>query len=367
MAMERFSRRTFSALAAATLAGSPRAFAAAPNGPLPLPDPFDYRGADRQKFLEDGARREARLMFYSSLIPNLGLKAITDGFRKKYPFITLESWRGTEGNIAQKTLAELRAGFPVGDLLEGSELAPIFIKSGFLQKFSSPEVVKTPLEYRDETGLTAATRFSYYGTAYNTKLVPTGTQPKTFADLLAPKWKNRLAWRVGSDSGAHMFVANLMLTMGEAKADAYLKSLAGQNVIGFTGSAQALIDRVIAGEYAITLTTAQHLPIIAATKGAPIAAQVLQPMPSTVASIMIPRGTRHPFAAMLFVDYVLSAEGQTVLRDAQYFPVNSEVQPLKVLQPVSPRLAGLKENFIDDETLYATHAKVAALLKKYFS
>ena len=251
-------------------------------------------------------------MFYSSLIPNLGLKAIVDGFKKKYPFVAIESWRGTEGNIAQKMLAELRAGNPVGDLLEGSELAPLFIKSGLLQKFS-PEAIKTPAEYRDKTGLTAATRFSYYGTAYNTKLVPPGTQPKTFADLLDPKWKNRLAWRVGSDSGAHMFVANIMLTMGEAKADAYLKALAAQNVVGFTGSAQALIDRVIAGEYAITLTTAQHLPIIAATKGAPIAAQVLQPMPSTVASIMIPKGTRHPHAAMLFVDYVLSAEGQSVL------------------------------------------------------
>jgi len=305
-------------------------------------------------------------MFYSSLIPNLGLKAITEGFKKKYPFVAIESWRGTEVNIAQKTLAELRAGAPAGDLLEGSELAPIFIKSGFLQRFSSPEILKTPAQYRDKTGLTAATRFSYYGTAFNTKLVPPGTQPKSFAELLDPKWKNKMAWRVGSDSGAHMFVANLMLSTGEAKADAYLKSLAAQNVVGFTGSAQALIDRVIAGEYAITLTTAQHLPIIAASKGAPIAAQVLQPMPATVASIMIPRGTKHPYAAMLFVDYVLSAEGQTVLRDAQYFPVNEDVQPLKELQPVSPRLAGLKETFIDDEMLYATHDKVAVLLKKYF-
>lgn len=354
------TRRGFVAATAGVVA-APRAFAAA------AADPFDYRGNDRGAFLQAGAKREGRLMFYSSLIPNLGLKAITDGFKKKYPFVAIESWRGTEVNIAQKTLAELRAGPPVGDLLEGSELAPIFIKSGFLQRFSSPEILKTPAQYRDKTGLTAATRFSYYGTAFNTKLVPAGTQPKSFADLLDPKWKNKMAWRVGSDSGAHMFVANLMLSMGDAKADAYLKSLAAQNVVGFTGSAQALIDRVIAGEYAITLTTAQHLPIIAATKGAPIAAQVLQPMPATVASIMIPKRTKHPYAAMLFVDYVLSAEGQAVLRDAQYFPVNEDVQPLKELQPVSPRLAGLKETFIDDEMLYATHDKVAGLLRKHFA
>jgi iron(III) transport system substrate-binding protein len=354
-----FTRRAFAAGTACALA-VPRALAAAA-------DPFDYRGRDRAAFLEAGARREGRMMFYSSLIPNLGLKAITDAFKRKYPFVAVESWRGTEVNIAQKTLAELRAGPPVGDLMEGSELAPIFIKSGFLQRFYSPEVLKTPAQYRDKTGLTAATRFSYYGTAYNTKLVPPGTQPKNFTDLLDPKWKNKMAWRVGSDSGAHMFIANLVLSMGETKADAYLKSLATQNVVGFSGSAQALIDRVIAGEYSITLTTAQHLPIIAATKGAPISPQVLQPMPATVASIMIPKRTTHPHAAMLFVDYVLSAEGQTVLRDAQYFPVNENVQPLKELQPVSPRLAGLKETFIDDEMLYATHDRVAGLLKKYFA
>jgi len=355
------NRRAFSALAISCALDATSAFAAPPS------DPFDYRGTDRQQFLETGARREARLMLYSSLIPNLGLKAIVDGFRKTYPFIAVDSWRGTEVNIAQKTLSELRAGAPAGDLLEGSELAPLFMRSGLLQKFYSPEAMKTPPQYRDKTGLTAATRFSYYGTAYNTRLVPPGTQPKSFADLLDPKWKDRLAWRVGSDSGAHMFVANVLLTMGEAKAQTYLKSLAAQNVVDFTGSAQALIDRVIAGEYPITLTTAQHLPIIAAAKGAPIAPQVLEPMPSTVASIMIPKETKHPFAAMLFIDYILSARGQTVLRDAQYFPVNKDVQPLKELQPVSPHFAGLKENFIGDEVLYATHAKVAALLKTYFT
>src|SRR5215471_4314939 len=330
------------------------------------PDPFTLMSFDREKALEDGARREAALMFYSSLIPNLGLRAVVDAFRRTYPFVDLQSWRGTEVAITQKTLAEIRAGGPVGDVLEGSELAPLFLKSGLLQKFESPMLAKIPPQYRDKTGLTAATRFSYYGTAYNTRLVPPGTQPKTYADLLDPKWKNRLAWRVGSNSGAHMFVANVMVTMGD-KADAYLKALSQQNVVAFNGAANALIDRVIAGEYAITLTTAEHLPIIAATKGAPIAAQPLQPLPSTVASIMIPRGTTHPNAAMLFVDYILSAEGQTVLRDAQYFPTNTDVQPLKELWPVSPRLAGLKENFISDQALSDTQAKVEAQFKKYFA
>jgi iron(III) transport system substrate-binding protein len=353
-------RRSVASLAAGLCIAPRRALATAAQSP------FEYSGANRQAFLEQGARREGNLTLYSSLIPNLGLKAIADGFRNKFPFVAVETWRGTELNIAQKALAELRAGAPTGDLLEGSELAPLLMKSGLLQRFATPSANDTPSEYRDTTGLTAATRFSYYGTAYNTRLVPPGTQPREFSDLLQPKWRNRLAWRIGSDSGAHMFVTNILLTMGDAKGEVYLRALAAQNVVGFSGSAQALIDRVIEGEYAITLTTAEHLPVIAAGKGAPIAAQPLQPVPATIASVMIPRGTRHPHSAMLFIDYVLSREGQTVLRDAQYFPVNTNVRPLKALQTVSPRLAGLKENFIRDTTLYEMHATAEVLLKKYF-
>src|SRR5258708_33137027 len=101
--------------------------------------------------------------------------------------------------------------------------------------------MNTQAQYRDRSGVTAAPRFSYYGIAYNTRLVPRGTQPQSFDDLLDGKWKNRLAWRVGSDSGAHMFVANLFITMGEAKADDYLKSLSAQRVGGLPGRSH---DRV---------------------------------------------------------------------------------------------------------------------------
>jgi len=167
-------------------------------------------------------------MFYSALIPNLGLRAIVNGFKKKYPFVAIESWRGTKSRSRRKMLAELRAGTPVGDTLEGSELAPLFLKSGLLQKFTSPELGKIPPLYRDKSGQDRGNAVQLLRHAYNTKLVPTGTQPKTFQDLLNTKWKNRMAWRVGSNSGAHMFVANIMLTMGDAAANGYLQHLPGR-------------------------------------------------------------------------------------------------------------------------------------------
>ena len=98
------SRRDITAAAAGVMLAG-RAFAAKAQV-----SPFSYTGADRQSVLEKGAHLEGRLTFYSSLIPNLGLKAITDGFRRKYPYIAVETWRGTEIDVAQKTLAEMRAG-----------------------------------------------------------------------------------------------------------------------------------------------------------------------------------------------------------------------------------------------------------------
>jgi len=182
------------------------------------------------------AAKQADALFLAD--PQSGAEGDCRRLPQEISFIDLQSWRGTEGNIAQKTLAELRAGPPVGNLLEGSELAPLFIKSGFLQPFYSPELVKTPPQYRDETRLTAATRFFLLWHRLQHQAGSARHPAKNFEDLLDPKWKNRLAWRVGSDSGAHMFVANLMLTMGEANCDSYLRKLASQNVVGFPGSAK---------------------------------------------------------------------------------------------------------------------------------
>src|SRR5258707_4112173 len=92
MAMGTLSRRGFSLSAVALMAGT-RALGAG------VADPFDYSGPNRGKFLEDGARREGRLMFYSSLIPNLGLKAIVEAFKPENPFLALQSWTGPERNM----------------------------------------------------------------------------------------------------------------------------------------------------------------------------------------------------------------------------------------------------------------------------
>jgi iron(III) transport system substrate-binding protein len=78
--------------------------------------------------------------------------------------------------------------------------------------------------------------------AYNTKLVPKDQVPQSFEDLLDPKWKGKIAWRIESASGTSLFLTNLRLAWGEERAMDYFKKLSQQKIVNFgSGSARTLI------------------------------------------------------------------------------------------------------------------------------
>lgn len=349
------------AAAVATVVAAPVAVHAAS-----VQDVLNYKGADRQKMLVEGAKKEGALTIYSSLTVNQALRPMVQAFRKKYPFLKTEFWRGDTRQISQKILAEERAHVVQADVLESSGLAEIMIKAKALQKFLSPIFKKIPAEYRSKSGLLVPSRFSFMGTAYNTKLVPPGTQPKTFEDLLDPKWKGKIAWRAHSESGDLLFVTNVLITMGDRKGEEYLKKLSAQKIVNFNGSARTLVNRVVEGEYPVAINIFLHHPIISAAKGAPVASYPMQPVPAISGSLMIPKGLRHPHAAMLFVDFYLSDAGQKVLQKAHYFPVMPNIKPRKDIQVVDPRIMHFKENYVDPEKLFRYRQKSVEIVNKYF-
>lgn len=323
-------------------------------------------GPDRQKILEEGARKEGKVTLYSGMIVDQALRPMTDSFMKKYPFIKAEFWRADSNKIVQKILAEARAKSLTVDVGESTSLSEPLIKAGVAVPFKSPELDVYPKDYTDPRNLWGATRFSYFGVAYNTKAVAPADVPKSYEDLLDPKWKGKLAWRDGSDSGSPLFVTNILMLMGEQKGEDYLKRLSAQNIVNFTGSARTLVNRVIEGEYPIALNIFLHHPIISAQKGAPVAALPLQPVPSLNGTVLFIKGAKNPHAAMLLIDYMLSEEGQKTLEAADYLPAHPNVSTNPVLQPIIPKKAGLKENFITPEKLFELNDKSEALLKKYF-
>jgi ABC-type thiamine transport system substrate-binding protein len=227
---------------------------AAPAQALTTEEVLNYKGADREKVLLDGAKKEGEVVFYSGVIVNQALRPIAEAFMKKYPFIKMTYWRAETEQIVAKVQAEVRANNVVGDVLEGTGLGEVSVQAGIVQPYYSPVVEEYPERYRDPRHLWTLTRLSYFGTAYNTKLVPPGTQPKSYEDLLDPKWKGKLSWRINTSTGTPLFFTNLRKAWGEDKAMAYFRKLKDQKIVNFgSGSARTLVDRVIAGEYPIAL------------------------------------------------------------------------------------------------------------------
>ena len=249
--------------------------------------------------------------------------------------------------------SDLMRGNRLGaDLLDGPGVGEAAIEADLVQPWTTPATDALPPGLRDPRNLWAAPRLSYFGLAYNTKLVAPGAQPKTYEDLLDPRWKGKMAWRIGTSGGTPLFITSLRVLWGEERAMAYLRKLAEQKIVNFgSGSARTLVDRVMAGEYPIAIQIFAHHPLISKGKGASIDTQLLDPVTVTNSTLLIPKGVKRPHAALLLADYILSKEGQETLAKAEYYPAHPDVAALPELDAVVPKRAGFSENFLTPETI----------------
>ncbi len=343
-----------------TLGAAPAAAQAAADNPAM------YRGPDREQRLIEGARKEGQVTVYSSMIADQALRPILNGFEAKYPFVKPQYVRDDPPQQLQKVMAEARAGRMVVDVLESTGLEVPVRAAGIDQPFWSPEVEAYKPERRDPNNYWAPTRYSYLGACYNTSLVKPGEAPKNFEDFLDPKWKGKIAWS-STVIGAMLFITGVRNSMGEEKALAYLQKLAKQDIAPIASANRVVVDRVMAGEYALCLDSFLHHPIISARKGAPVAPLPLDPVLTVVSSVMMPKAPPHPHAAMLFIDYLLSKEGQGKLQSADYFPAHPEVSASPDLDKIVPHKIGLKENFISPPKMNADLARSRAIYQELFA
>jgi ABC-type Fe3+ transport system substrate-binding protein len=359
------SRRRFSATACAGLviAALISPFAARA---VSANDVLTYRGPDRQQKLEAGAKKEGRLTVYSTLIVNQALQPLVEAFVKKYPYIKTDFSRSDAAKMVAKVLAEQRANALVGDVMETGGATVPLLKANALLPFYSPVFEEIPKEYIGKGGYFAISRLSYMGGVYNTKLVTPGSEPRTYEDLLDPKWKGKIAWNTQDESGAILMITNMLDTWGKDKTESWLAKFTEQKPSSVAVSARQLVNIIMAGEYPIGLSIFMHHAVISAQDGAPVAPIPFEPVASTNGSMAIPKGTKHPHAALLFVDFVLGEQGQSIMRDAQYFPVHPKVRPIQALAAVTPHLIGLKENFFDPVERFDGRSEAVSLIKKYF-
>jgi ABC-type Fe3+ transport system substrate-binding protein len=320
---------------------------------------------DRQRVLEEGAKKEGKLLWYTTLIVNQALKPLKETFEKKYPFVKVEFHRADSEALAQRMIAEYQAKKYDVDILDGTSTIMMLKKAGYVQRYLSPQLRDYPAGLKDPQGYWAVPIVYFMTLGYNTKLVKPNEAPRSLNDLLDPKWKGKMVWSTSGGSGAPLFLGNTLITLGEEKGMAYLKRLAAQNIAKSTASARAVLDMVIADEYAIAINMFNYHAVISRSAGAPVDWQAIEPVPGPVKTLGLAKNPPHPHAAMLFIDFLLSKDGQKIFQEADYLPAHPDV-PAKVADLKAGGGRFTKVNYMGPELLFEKEEKWVELFQKLF-
>jgi len=203
-------------------------------------------GPDRHKILVDGARKERKLVFYSQFIVNQVGRPLIVAFMKKYPFIEVDNVRASGVVNLQKLVNEAQAGKVVADVWQGSIAGTHGRRAGVIEQFTTPAIEVFPKRYRNADGWWVPLSINFGALVYNTEQVQKNEAPKTYEDLLNPRWKGKMAWTSDPGNGAPVLISTLRLAWGEKKAMDFLEKLSKQDITDTGGSVTALRDTVIA-------------------------------------------------------------------------------------------------------------------------
>jgi len=263
----------------------------------------------RQKRLEDGARKEAAFKFYG--ISNAALlNAYTTGFMKKYPFIKAEFWRGSGNKLVFRTLTEHRTGqLDTDAVLVGTENVMTLKRAGIWARYHSLESENFPKEFYDKDGFWHADSLGVSTIAYNTRLVKKEDAPKGYNDLFDAKWKGSLS----IDMEPERALMGWLTAWGEQKTRAFVEGLMKHGAVvrrGHTLQAQLLC----AGEFKAAVEIYPDGILRMKQDGCPAAIVFPNPTPAHISgAIGVYTNTPRPHAAALFIDFMKSAEGAKIL------------------------------------------------------
>jgi iron(III) transport system substrate-binding protein len=261
--------------------------------------------------LVTAATKEGKVAFYTSIDLEVAQK-IGKAFETKYPGITVDVERSGAERIYQRIFQEYGANIHTVDVVESSDASHLvdYKRKGFLAPYVAEDVTKWPAGQRDPDGTFAAERVMLTVVAYNTKLVKPEDAPKSFADLLDPKWKGKM---VKSHPGYSGNTMTATFELSRALGWPFFQKLGQQQVLQVQSSTEPP-KKLALGERAVMVDGNEYNVLIDRQKGAPIT--IVYPTEGTplVAGMAgLLKEAPHPNAARLFVNYLFSREGQQFL------------------------------------------------------
>lgn len=270
-----------------------------------------------------GAKKEKQLVFYTTLdLPQTIL--VVNEFVQKYPFLDLELHPIETELLVERVQTEARASVRGCDVLIGGGgfLQPLFTGS-LISSYYSPERQFISEGLNDRGGFWSGFYINHYALGYNKTLIKPQEAPRDYKDLLEPRWKGN---RIAIDRNSHGILRGLGATWGAQKAIEYLKRLADQQPVMARASITA-VEAMHLGSVPVVIARAPVIKGYIEKLQSPFHWALLPPVIAQVDVVMMASQSPHPNAARLFIDFVLSREGQKALGGIQQIPVRRDMRP----------------------------------------
>jgi iron(III) transport system substrate-binding protein len=262
------------------------------------------QGKEREQKLTEGAKKEGKVVVYSFTAVDQ-LKPLLDEFQKRYPFIKPEHYRANATGVFNKFATESRAGQTLADVIDISAgEAHTFLQAGLIEAYLSPSRDGIPRDFMDEKGFWTAHYHFVLALGFNTQHIKPAEAPKSYEELLNPKWKGRFSL----DPADQDLFGALLLHWGKEKALNYFRNLAKLDPRMVSGHTQQA-NLVAAGEIQMAPWLYGYRPLQLKDEAAPVETVHFDPVLSNPAYLLLTKNSPHPHAAALLIDWALAADG----------------------------------------------------------
>jgi iron(III) transport system substrate-binding protein len=284
----------------------------------------NYTGADRMQRIIAAAKKEGSVTWYTDLAQK-DSTVVIKRFEDLYG-IKVTPWRSGTDKVMQRVIAESNGKNSKADLVQ--ILIPnmeALSREKLLLSVNSPtfkDLVPGAVPKHREWAVSQITSFVI---AYNTNLVKKEDLPRSYKDLLDPKWKGKL----GIEATDYDWFTIVTNHLGGESGIQLFRDIKKRNGFSIRTGHSLLANLVAAGEVPLALNVLQYKAVQLKRDGTPVDWFTLEPSLTFSAAIGLMRQAKHPNAALLFYEFMLT-EGQNVMASVDTVPSNTKVEsPLK--------------------------------------
>ncbi len=285
--------------------------------------------AEREKKLVEGAKKEGEMLWYT----NSGIENATryiQAFKRNYPFINAQVWRAKTRQVTQRAISEANAGRYLVDVIKPStDLLPPMLEKNLLAKYETP--IRAVYPAQAKSPYYTSINYAFRVFAFNPRKINRKDAPKSWDDLLQPRWKGEILF----DESSLEEIMCLLGAWGKDKTASYAAKLSQQQLLIRVGR-DTTTQMMMAGEAPLAVTTYAYNNETLRAQNAPVDWIAEDLIPTLLYPLTLARNAPHPHAAALFYDFMLSEEGQRLIAK------EGRVVGHPKVEPIYPRMKELK-------------------------